>query len=119
MMPFATGPRPFPSRHAGRSILVFLVVFGIFLHGMASAAPTPSADETAASPTQSRLPQHVAPGLNVGAGTPEPAPPSVLGRWWFWTAVSAVAVATVAVIVVSSRGQASPATNLGNQEFSP
>jgi hypothetical protein len=40
-------------------------------------------------------------------------------RWWFWTAVGVAAAATAAVIVISSRGHAPPATDLGNQEFQP
>jgi hypothetical protein len=50
---------------------------------------------------------------------PEPASPSIFRRWWFWTAVGVVAAATVTVIVLSSRGDAPPSTDLGNQEFRP
>ena len=44
---------------------------------------------------------------------------SLVEKWWFWTAVGAVAAGTVAVIWISSRGHAPPATDLGNQEFQP
>lgn len=57
-------------------------------------------------------------GLDLNAQPPSPEPP-LLARWWFWTAVGAIAVATVAVLVGSSRGSALPATNLGNQVFAP
>jgi hypothetical protein len=59
------------------------------------------------------------PALDLRGPTPEPAHPSIFHRWWFWTAVGAAAAATVAVIVISSRGHAPPATDLGNQEFQP
>jgi hypothetical protein len=57
-------------------------------------------------------------GLDLTPQAASPEPP-LLARWWFWTAVGAIAVATVAVIVGSSRGSALPATNLGNQVFAP
>lgn len=60
-----------------------------------------------------------APGLDLDNGTPQAEAPSLFRRWWFWSAVGAVAAATLATIVVSSRGQAPPATDLGNQEFHP
>jgi hypothetical protein len=59
------------------------------------------------------------PGLDLRAEPQAQPQPSLFKRWWFWTAVGAAAAATVAVIVISSRGQAPPATDLGNQEFQP
>ena len=59
------------------------------------------------------------PALDVRGPAQQAAKPSVFGRWWFWTAVGAVAAGTVAVIWISSRGHAPPATDLGNQEFQP
>jgi hypothetical protein len=59
-------------------------------------------------------------GLDVNRqpAAPSAAPKStILERWWFWTAVGAVAAATVGVIIVSSRGSAVPSTELGNQVF--
>jgi len=56
----------------------------------------------------------------VQLNQPEPATqPTMVAGWWFWTAVGAVAVATAAVIVASSRGSAPPTTNLGNQVLAP
>jgi hypothetical protein len=60
-----------------------------------------------------------APGLDLSASAPGDEAPSLFHRWWFWSAVGAVAVATAVTILVSSRGQAPPATDLGNQEFHP
>lgn len=59
------------------------------------------------------------PALDLRAQSQAQPQPSLFTRWWFWTAVGAVAAATVAVIVISSRGQAPPATDLGNQVFQP
>ncbi len=80
------------------------------------ATPPPSSPAAFAplAPTQSP-PTNSALDLR----TPAPEHPSILGRWWFWTAVGVAAAATVAIIVVSSRGHAPPATDLGNQEFGP
>ncbi len=58
-----------------------------------------------------------APGVDTSTAGAEPSPPSLLTRWWFWTAVGAVVAATVGVAVLSSRGSAVPATDLGNQEL--
>jgi hypothetical protein len=60
-----------------------------------------------------------APGLDLDDKPSPAAAPSLFRRWWFWSAVGVVAAATLATIVVSSRGQAPPATDLGNQEFHP
>jgi len=57
-------------------------------------------------------------GLDLNLSVPSPEP-NILTRWWFWTAMGAVAVATAAAIVASSHGSARPATNLGNQVFAP
>jgi hypothetical protein len=78
----------------------------------AEAPPTLAAD--AESSGTDALP----PGLQLN----QPAPatqPSMLSRWWFWTAVGAVAVATATVIIASSRGSGPPSTQLGNQVFAP
>ncbi len=57
-------------------------------------------------------------GLQWDQAEPPPQP-SLVSRWWFWTAVGAVAVATAAVIGLSSRGSAPPVSHLGNQVFAP
>lgn len=76
------------------------------------AAPLPSSAATPGAPAN--------PALDLQTPTPSAEPgTSVLRSWWFWTAVGAAAAATVAVIWVSSRGSAPPATDLGNQEFQP
>jgi hypothetical protein len=78
----------------------------------ASAAPLPPSAATPAAPAN--------PALDLQTPTPAAEPgSSVFRRWWFWTAVGAAAAATVAVIWVSSSGNAPPATDLGNQEFQP
>ena len=70
-------------------------------------------------PLQPAPPAPANPALDVRGPGPEPARPSVFRRWWFWTAVGAVAAGTVAVIIISTRGHAPPATDLGNKEFQP
>ncbi len=77
------------------------------------------ASEPAGLAAGTPLEPQLTPGLNLKDPVPKPAHPSLLKQWWFWTAVGAVAAVTVAVIVASSRGQAPPATVLGNQEFAP
>ncbi|HEX7498932.1 MAG TPA: hypothetical protein VF524_01360 [Polyangia bacterium] len=86
-----------------------------------SAPPPPSSPAAVApaafAPLAPTQPPQSNPALDLR--TPVPEQPSILGRWWFWTAVGVAAAATVAIIVVSSRGNAPPATDLGNQEFKP
>ncbi|MBN2573474.1 MAG: hypothetical protein JXP73_02815 [Deltaproteobacteria bacterium] len=87
----------------------------------ASTAPTGAAQVPLPPPVaaQDSLPPPANPALDLSAPAQEQPKPSLLGRWWFWTAAGVVAGATVAVIVLSSRGHAPPATDLGNQEFRP
>jgi hypothetical protein len=60
------------------------------------------------------------PALDFKTPVTIPAPSnSVATQWWFWTALGVVVAATAVVVVASTRGQAPPVTNLGNQEISP
>ena len=81
----------------------------------ANASSTPMVPTSVAPTTPSPAP--TAAGLDTGAAPAEPPPRSLFDHWWFWTVVGVVASATVAVVVLSSRGPAPPATDLGNQEF--
>jgi hypothetical protein len=89
------------------------------------AAPTLAAEPATPPPSSPAAVAPLAPtqppptNSALDLRTPAPAQPSILGRWWFWTAVGVAAAATVAIIVLSSRGHAPPATDLGNQEFRP
>jgi hypothetical protein len=83
------------------------------------ATPAPTAPPPAVPSLTPTPPPPSNPALDVRAPTEQPAQSSVFRRWWFWTAVGAVAAGTVAVIVISSQGHAPPATDLGNQEFQP
>ena len=90
------------------------------------ASPTPAAApaaEPAPAPPPAALsavpPPPPNPALDVRSPAPEPAKPSLFRRWWFWTAVGAAVGATVAIVIISTRGHAPPATDLGNQEFQP
>ena len=85
-------------------------------HAAESATPPPNSP-AAFAPLAPAQPSPANPALDLR--TPVPEQPSILGRWWFWTAVGVAAAATVAIIVVSSHGHAPPATDLGNQEFRP
>jgi hypothetical protein len=106
-------------------VLVLLALFSLSSARLA-VADVPAA---AAVPPQVNAPATVQvapiataptnPALDLRAPAPGQPQRSVFSRWWFWTAVGAAAAATVAVIVVSSRGHAPPATDLGNQEFQP
>jgi hypothetical protein len=82
-------------------------------------APTVVVSEPATGSAETTVAPPIAPGLDLKASGPDTQPPTILKRWWFWTAVGAVAAATVVTIVMSSRGSAPPATSLGNQEFAP
>jgi hypothetical protein len=79
-------------------------------------APVPAPPPAALAPPP---PAPANPALDVSSPAPEPAKPSLFRRWWFWTAVGAAVGATVAIVVISSRGHAPPTTDLGNQEFQP
>jgi len=83
------------------------------------SSPTVPAAPSAALPSRPPPPPPFNPALDVGASQAQPANPSLFQHWWFWTAVGVAAVATAVVVVISSRGHAPPATNLGNQEFQP
>jgi hypothetical protein len=99
-----------------RHLLAVIVLLGFLLHGLprADAAEPPATLADAGAPGTDELPA----GLQLSR--PEPAAhPTMVSRWWFWTAVGAVAAATATVIIVSSRGSAPPTTNLGNQVFAP
>jgi len=57
-----------------------------------------------------------APALNLAqpaSAPPEPSP-AFYERWWFWTAVGAVALTTL-IIVATSSGSRPPSTDLGNK----
>jgi tetratricopeptide (TPR) repeat protein len=66
-----------------------------------SPGPGPATDLTAPSPP------------------PEPARPSLFRRWWFWTAVGAVATGAALTALVLRRGHGDdlPASNLGSAKF--
>lgn len=65
------------------------------------------------------LPPAGPPGLDLEGPRSAAPEPSLVSRWWFWTALGVVAATTAVVMVASIRGQAPPATQLGNQEFRP
>ena len=88
----------------------------------AAPSPPPAAEPAPALPPAALSappPLPTNPALDVRGPAPEPAKPSVFRRWWFWTAVGAAVGATVAIVIISTRGHAPPATDLGNQEFQP
>lgn len=68
---------------------------------------------TAPPPPEVRRP---GPALGLTARTVSDDERSVVGRWWFWAAVGAVAAAgaTVAILAAGSRDQGAPSTMLGN-----
>jgi hypothetical protein len=115
-------PRGLHVRKAARNLLA---VFTLLCLALASLGPAKAEETTPATASPApAIPAPApesppAPGLDTSTAAPEPAAPSLLGRWWFWTAVGVVAAATVAVAVLSSRAAAPPATDLGNQEFKP
>ena len=82
----------------------------------ASAEPAPALPPAAFTATPGAAAN---PALDVRTPAPEPAKPSLLRRWWFWTAVGVAVGATAAIVIISTRGHAPPATDLGNQEFQP
>jgi hypothetical protein len=108
---------------------VAVVLLGCFLAGGPARAQEENAVEPAPAQPAAVLPAipplppppPPSPALDVSSPAQQPpaSRPSLFRRWWFWTAVGAVAAGTVAVIIISSHGHAPPATDLGNQEFQP
>jgi len=81
-----------------------------------ATTPAPAATpEGIIDAAHARLP--ASPALDLRSSTAEEPKTSIFRRWWFWTAIGAAVATTAVVIVVSARGQAPPATNLGNQKF--
>jgi hypothetical protein len=111
------------AERVSQKFFALLVLGALLVSGPAwaqgEAVEPPPATPATPLPAAAPPPPAPNPGLDVRTPTPEPARPSVFRRWWFWTAVGVAAAATVAVIVISSRGDAPPATDLGNQEFRP
>jgi hypothetical protein len=103
----------------GCSILgvVAVLCFSLALPTRVCAQQAVPALPTSTPPVPVPTAETTIPGLDTNAKEPT-APPRVR-RWWFWTAVGLVAGATVTVAVLSSRGSAPPATDLGNQKFQP
>jgi tetratricopeptide (TPR) repeat protein len=72
-----------------------------------------------------RLPSFVAPPPPARdaevdlTGTPAEKERSVVGRWWFWTAIGALAAAgaTVAIVASSRRDDSIPSSKLGNAKL--
>lgn len=110
--------RPAPALGRARRRLIALTALLCFLSaGMraASAAETqPTLEPDLAALGTDALPA----GLELNPTDPG-SPPTMASRWWFWSAVGAVAVASAVVIVASSRGSAPPGTALGNRVFAP
>ncbi len=85
--------------------------------GATSSPTTSSASTSATSPSTSALPGAVPPASSsapAGATLTETAPPAeetagkpIYKKWWFWTAVGAVAAGGVAAVLLS--GRSSPA----------
>jgi hypothetical protein len=73
----------------------------------------------AAPPSSPQAKPSSAPSPALDFGTARTAPRPVTERWWFWTAVGTVVVATAVLLVLANREPAPPATTLGNQEFKP
>jgi hypothetical protein len=96
-----------------------------------SPEPAPAPASPALTPAPWPPPAAAAPAavqpagadLTASAALPEePAAPSVLTRWWFWTAVGAVVVGgTVTAIVLASRGGGTdiPGSTLGTRPVFP
>jgi hypothetical protein len=108
------------ARRAARNLLAVVTLLCLALASVGTAKadqanPGAVSPGTAIPAQAPSLPDSA--GLDMSTAAPEPEGPSLLGRWWFWTAVGVVAAATVAAAVLSSRASAPPATDLGNQEF--
>lgn len=104
------------------ALAVVLCLFaGLPVQAQESAGGSASTAAVSSSPLPSAAPPPpaTAPGLDLSNSGKQPDQPSVFRRWWFWAAVGAAAAATLAIVVVSTRGHAPPATDLGNQEFQP
>ena len=79
-------------------------------------APAPAASAPVPLPTPAPGPVAV-PGLQVAASKTVPENErSLVGRWWFWAAVGALAAAgaTMAIVAADRRDEDTPRTALGN-----
>jgi hypothetical protein len=102
------------ARRRAIAVIALLCILSNALPQADAAEPPPAQTSDTGSTDTSELPA----GLQLDQPSPA-VPPSMVSRWWFWTAVGAVAVATAAVVIASSRGSGPPTTNLGNQVFGP
>src|SRR5450432_4270600 len=75
-----------------------------------SPATSVATPDTAISPEAVNLDLSVSP---PAMAQPPPSEAPIFERWWFWTAIAAVAV-TAVVIVATSSGPSAPHSDLGN-----
>jgi hypothetical protein len=113
-----SGPHHSCPRTSNR-VVVCIVVCVCLLRLSGARAQEALSTQSPVSTSDAHAAAHPPAGLDLGRSSTEPASPPLFARWWFWTTVGVVAAATLAVVVASSRGQAPPATSLGNQEFQP
>ena len=116
-----TSPRPLPATLVPmrwrRGVAACVLSMSLWtaaadVHAEAPLAQATAITEPSAAPDSS-------PALDFKSPATDPPSPSVVSQLWFWTAFGVVAAATAVVIVASTRGQAPPVTNLGNQGFQP
>jgi hypothetical protein len=73
--------------------------------------PSPPLDPMNVPPSATGLPANAAAPSMMEQPPVRQAP--IFEKWWFWTAIAAIAVTTV-VIVATSSGPSAPRTDLGN-----
>lgn len=116
--PMKALPQPTLSTRTARRH--WIVVLALLCFGASQVQDVRAADvpNPPTSPSPTLATDTLPAGVQLdGAATSEE--PTLVSRWWFWTAVGAVAIATAAIIVASSRGSAPPSTTLGNRTFQP
>jgi hypothetical protein len=86
--------------------------------GLAGAQPPAAAPDIPAAPAPAEPPAPPPSPLLSAQGQPVAAPAArpVTQTWWFWTAIGAVVLTSVAIVVLASRSPGAPGSRLGDME---
>jgi hypothetical protein len=75
---------------------------------LAHERPQPPAPAPTVVATAPAAPPPPPPSVTAPAPAPEPESKPILTRWWFWTAVGAVAGGVIAAVIIANKPQSCP-----------